>query len=88
MTMAWIFMTVATNWKIFMAVASVGMSFRSMLVILRAALVAMAVDMLSMWKGVKMYLQIDKNLTRSFTTYIKVGLLTGILQPVKLIDNI
>ena len=88
MTMAWIFMTVATNWKIFMAVALVGMSFRAMVVILRAALVAMAVDMLSMWKGVKMYLQIDKNLTRSFTTYIKVGLLTGILQPVKLIDNI
>ena len=90
MTMAWIFMTVATNWKIFMAVALVGMSFRAMVVILRAALVAraMAVDMLSMWKGVKMYLQIDKNLTRSFTTYIKVGLLTGIFQPEKILEKV
>ena len=65
-------------------------SFRTMVVMLRAALVAMAVEMLSryMWRGVKMYLEVYKNLTRSFTTNIKIGLLSGILQPVKLIENI
>ena len=35
-----------------------------------------------------MYLEIDKYLTPSITTYIQVGLLSGILQPVKLIENV
>ena len=74
------------------AVAMVSFSIRTRIVVFRAALVAILIclEVLGrfMWARAKMYLEADRYLTPSITTYIKVGLLSGILQPVKLIEKV
>ena len=72
-------------------VAMVLFSFRTSIVMFRAVLVAILISMRVlvrfMWMRAKMCLEIDKHLTPRIKTYIKVGLLSCIFQPVKVIEE-